>query len=123
MNIISNTIRNCDNWLGYTYLCLFVQIRFAHWVSDEGLTETLKMGIGYFHEAMDSLGAVWSILGASDMLIIMGVQYYEGKQHRYIDYLNTDVLQIMGRDTMKRVLTWQQTRRDLEEILGEESFH
>jgi pre-mRNA-splicing helicase BRR2 len=30
------------------------------------------------------------------MVIIMGIQYYEGKEHWYIDYLVMDVLQMMG---------------------------
>ena len=31
------------------------------------------------------------------MVIIMGVQFYEGKEHRYVDYPVMDVLQMMGR--------------------------
>ena len=31
------------------------------------------------------------------MVIIMGVQQFEGKEHRYVDYPFTDVLQMMGR--------------------------
>ena len=53
------------------------------------------------------------------MVIIMGVQYYEGKEHRYIDYPVMDVLQMMGRacrptedDRSRCVLMCQQTRKD-----------
>ena len=28
----------------------------------------------------------WSLPVSSYMVIIMGVQYYEGKEHRYVDY-------------------------------------
>ncbi|KAK0203464.1 putative RNA helicase [Desarmillaria ectypa] len=116
-----------------------IQIHLDH-LRDEGLKETLKKGIGYFHEAMDKQdkrivqrlfesGAVqvlvaskdtaWSIPVASYMVIIMGVQYYEGKEHRYVDYPVMDVLQMMGRACRPRddersrcVLMCQQTRKD-----------
>jgi len=86
-------------------------------VNDKGLIETLKHGIGYYHEALDKQdkriiqclfksGAIqllvaskdmaWSLRVASYMVIIMGVQFCEGKEHRYIDYPVMDVLQMMG---------------------------
>ncbi len=53
------------------------------------------------------------------MVIIMGVQSFEGQEHRYVDYAIADVLQMMGRacrpavDTSSRcVLMCQQTRKD-----------
>jgi pre-mRNA-splicing helicase BRR2 len=53
------------------------------------------------------------------MVIIMGVQFYEGKEHRYIDYPVMDVLQMMGRacrpledENSRCVLMCQQTRKD-----------
>jgi len=53
------------------------------------------------------------------MVIIMGVQSYEGKEHRYIDYPVMDVLQMMGRacrpledERSRCVLMCQQTRKD-----------
>ena len=53
------------------------------------------------------------------MVIIMGVQYYEGKEHRYVDYPVMDVLQMMGRacrpledEKSRAVLMCQQTRKD-----------
>lgn len=56
---------------------------------------------------------------ASYMVIIMGVQFYEGKEHRYIDYPVMDVLQMMGRacrpmedERSRCVLMCQQTRKD-----------
>lgn len=49
----------------------------------------------------------------------MGVQSYEGKEHRYIDYPVMDVLQMMGRacrpledERSRCVLMCQQTRKD-----------
>ncbi|KAH7919595.1 Sec63-domain-containing protein [Leucogyrophana mollusca] len=109
-------------------------------ISDKGLAESLKHGIGYYHEALDKQdkriverlfqsGAVqvlvaskdtaWSLPVASHMVIVMGVQYFEGKEHRYVDYPVMDVLQMMGRacrpleDQRSRcVLMCQQTRKD-----------
>lgn len=53
------------------------------------------------------------------MVIIMGVQSYEGKEHRYVDYPVMDVLQMMGKACRPRddersrcVLMCQQTRKD-----------
>ena len=53
------------------------------------------------------------------MVIIMGLQVYEGKEHRYIDYPVMDVLQMMGRacrptedERSRCVLMCQQTRKD-----------
>ncbi|KAF9066554.1 Sec63 Brl domain-containing protein [Rhodocollybia butyracea] len=116
-----------------------LQVHLDH-LSDEGLKETLKHGIGYFHEALSrqdkrimqrlfESGAVqvlvaskdtaWSLPVSSYMTIIMGVQFYEGKEHRYIDYPVMDVLQMMGRACRPRedersrcVLMCQQTKKD-----------
>ena len=56
---------------------------------------------------------------SSYMVIIMGVQFYEGKEHRYVDYPVMDVLQMMGRacrpledEKSRAVLMCQQTRKD-----------
>ena len=53
------------------------------------------------------------------MVIIMGVLFYEGKEHRYIDYPVMDVLQMMGKACRPLedqncccVLMCQQTRKD-----------
>ncbi|KIJ15196.1 hypothetical protein PAXINDRAFT_169339 [Paxillus involutus ATCC 200175] len=109
-------------------------------LNDQGLVECLKHGIGYYHEALDkqdkriverlfqsgaiqvlvaSKDTAWSLPVASYMVIIMGVQYFEGKEHRYVDYPVMDVLQMMGRacrpmedDRSRCVLMCQQTRKD-----------
>ena len=60
------------------------------------------------------------------MVIVMGVQLYEGKEHRYIDYPVMDVLQMMGRacrpsedDNSRCVLMCQQARKDfLQKVFG-----
>ncbi|KAJ7741533.1 putative RNA helicase [Mycena maculata] len=109
-------------------------------ISDKELVECLKHGIGYYHEALSKQdkrivqrlfesGAVqvlvasrdttWSLPVASYMVIIMGVQSYEGREHRYIDYPVMDVLQMMGRacrptedERSRCVLMCQQTRKE-----------
>ncbi len=61
----------------------------------------------------------WSLPMASYMVIIMGVQYFEGREHRYVDYPVTDVLKMMGKachptedDRSRCVLMCQQTLKD-----------
>jgi len=52
------------------------------------------------------------------MVIIMGVQFFEGKEHRYVDYPVMDVLQMMGKacrpsedEKSHCILMCQQTRK------------
>ncbi|EJD54668.1 Sec63-domain-containing protein [Auricularia subglabra TFB-10046 SS5] len=109
-------------------------------ISEKALVDTLKHGVGYYHEALNKQdkriverlfesGAIqvlvasretaWSLPLSSYMVVIMGVQYFEGREHRYVDYPVTDVLQMMGRacrpsvdDRSRCVLMCQQTRKD-----------
>ncbi|PFH47664.1 hypothetical protein AMATHDRAFT_77103 [Amanita thiersii Skay4041] len=109
-------------------------------ISDKELPEVLKHGVGYYHEALSkqdkrivqrlfesgaiqilvaSKDTAWSLPVSSYMVVIMGVQYYEGKEHRYIDYPVMDVLQMMGRacrpledERSRCILMCQQTRKD-----------
>ncbi len=53
------------------------------------------------------------------MVVITGVQFYEGKEHQYVDYPVMDVLQMMGKACRPLedknsccVLMCQQTRKD-----------
>ncbi|GJN87131.1 hypothetical protein Rhopal_000076-T1 [Rhodotorula paludigena] len=109
-------------------------------VQDAGLRATLEHGVGYYHEALTkqdkrivetlyqsgaiqvvvaSKDTAWSMPLTAYMVVIMGVQVFEGKEHRYVDYPFTDVLQMMGRacrpshDTSSRcVLMCQQVRKE-----------
>jgi pre-mRNA-splicing helicase BRR2 len=38
----------------------------------------------------------WGMPLRSYLVVIMGTQYYDGKQHAYVDYPVADVLQMMG---------------------------
>ncbi|TPX60239.1 hypothetical protein PhCBS80983_g01906 [Powellomyces hirtus] len=89
-------------------------------IQDRTLAETIEYGVAFFHEALgkndkrivESLfntGAIqvvvaskdtcWGMSLRSHLVVIMGTQYFEGKEHRYADYPITDVLQMMGRAT------------------------
>ncbi|GAA96884.1 uncharacterized protein L969DRAFT_17737 [Mixia osmundae IAM 14324] len=117
-------------------------------ISDEDLKDTLRHGIGFYHEGLSKrdrkiveqlygLGAIqvivaskdtaWSIPMKAHMVVLMGVQTFEGKEHRYIDYPFADVLQMMGRacrpaeDTSSRcVLMCPQVRKEFfKKVLNE----
>ncbi|GAN05971.1 pre-mRNA splicing factor [Mucor ambiguus] len=109
-------------------------------VQDKSLVENLQHGIGFYHEALSKqdkkiveqlyeTGAIrviiasrdtcWGLTLHSHMVVIMGTQYFEGKEHRYADYPITDVLQMMGRacrpkedDTGKCVLMCQANKKE-----------
>nr|WCZ58665.1 U5 small nuclear ribonucleoprotein 200 kDa [Seculamonas ecuadoriensis] len=87
-------------------------------VEDSTLQQTLEYGVAYLHEGLSkndaqivnqlySAGAVqililnysmcWSTPLSTHMVVIMGTQFYDGREHRYVDYPVTDVLQMMGR--------------------------
>ena len=87
-------------------------------VTEKSLAESLSHGIGYFHEALAdsdkriveslfSQGAVqvmllskdccWEIQSKAHLVVIMGTQFFEGREHRYIDYPISEVLQMFGK--------------------------
>ncbi|KAI9331221.1 Sec63 Brl domain-containing protein, partial [Obelidium mucronatum] len=87
-------------------------------VEDKHLAEALQYGIAYFHEALSKSdkrvveklfrgGAIqvviasrdtcWSIPLKANLVVVMGTQHFVGKEHRYSEYVITDVLQMMGR--------------------------
>ncbi|KAJ3274830.1 DEIH-box ATPase [Terramyces sp. JEL0728] len=88
--------------------------------NDKVLAEGVKSGIAYYHEGLTrsdkrlvatlfsknaiqvviaTRESVWGLEIQAKLVVIMGSQYYEGKEHRYIDYPVTDMLQMMGRAT------------------------
>lgn len=109
-------------------------------VQDSALASALEHGIGFFHEALSKSdkrvveklfesGAIqvvvasrdtcWGIPLSSYMVVVMGTQYYDGKDHRYADYPTTDVLQMMGRacrpqedESSRCVLMCQSNRKE-----------
>ncbi|KAL8950757.1 MAG: hypothetical protein Q9222_003231 [Ikaeria aurantiellina] len=93
-------------------------------VHERALAESLSHGIGYFHEALSyndkrivshlyTVGAIqvmvasrdvcWEINLTAHLVIVMGTQFFEGREHRYIDYPISEILQMFGRATRPRV--------------------
>jgi len=87
-------------------------------VNERGLASSLKHGIGYYHEALSAFdkrvverlfkdGAIQVMLVSKDcayevqtpayLTIIMGTQVFEGREHRYIDYTISEMLQMLGK--------------------------
>ena len=93
---------------------------FLERVNERTLAESLKHGIGYYHEALTisdkkivshlfKIGAIqlmlcsrdvcWEIPFTSHLVIVMGTQYFVGREHRYVDYQISEILQMFGRAT------------------------
>lgn len=87
-------------------------------VESANLREFLPYGIAFYHETVSDTdksivenlynsGAVkvlvvtysmcWGMAMKSKLLIIMGTEYYNGKEHRYADYSIIDMVQMMSR--------------------------
>ena len=87
-------------------------------INERALADSISHGIGYFHEALSqddkrivlhlfSIGAIQVMLASRDvcweidckahLVIIMGTQFFEGREHRYIDYPISDILQMFGK--------------------------
>ena len=86
-------------------------------IDENALAESLSHGIGYYHEALSRFdkqavkylfqrGAIqvisisreccWEVDFNAHLVIIMGTQFFEGREHRYIDYPISEVLQMFG---------------------------
>ena len=109
-------------------------------VNEIALADSISHGIGYFHEALSSndkrivshlysVGALqvmvasrdvcWEIDLTAHLVIVMGTQFYEGREHRYIDYPISEILQMFGKasrpledKTSKGVLMLPATKRE-----------
>ncbi|GCB24855.1 pre-mRNA-splicing factor brr2 [Aspergillus awamori] len=87
-------------------------------INERTLAESLTHGIGYYHEALSptdkrivshlfSIGAIQVLLASRDvcwelnltahLVIVMGTQFFEGREHRYIDYPISEILQMFGK--------------------------
>ncbi|KAI9710141.1 MAG: DEIH-box ATPase [Bogoriella megaspora] len=87
-------------------------------INESALAESLRHGIGYIHEALSPFdkraveyffkeGAIQVLLVSRDccweidlnahLVIVMHTQYFEGREHRYIDYSMAEVLQMFGK--------------------------
>ena len=109
-------------------------------VNEIALADSMSHGIGYYHEALSandkrivshlySVGALhvmvasrdvcWEINLTAHLIIVMGTQFYEGREHRYIDYPISEILQMFGKgsrlledQTSKGVLMVPATKRE-----------
>eukprot|EP00271_Cylindrocystis_brebissonii_P012705 TRINITY_DN317_c0_g1_i1.p1 TRINITY_DN317_c0_g1~~TRINITY_DN317_c0_g1_i1.p1 ORF type:complete len:2233 (-),score=420.67 TRINITY_DN317_c0_g1_i1:1930-8628(-) len=90
---------------------------FLERIHDKALKQSLSYGVGYVHEGLASgdqevvaqlygAGAIQVIVASSSMcwsvqpaqlVIVMGTQYYDGRESAQADYPITDLLQMMGR--------------------------
>lgn len=92
-------------------------VKYIESISDSALKEMVRYGIAFYHEILDKLdrkvieqlydlGIIRVVVASRetcyglpvkcDTVIIMGSQYYEGKETRYVDYTIADVLEMMG---------------------------
>ncbi|KIW33062.1 uncharacterized protein PV07_04561 [Cladophialophora immunda] len=91
---------------------------FLERINERALAESLTHGIGYYHEALSTsdkrivshlfkIGAIqvmlasrdvcWEIPFTAHLVIVMGTQYFVGREHRYVDYQISEILQMFGR--------------------------
>jgi pre-mRNA-splicing helicase BRR2 len=87
-------------------------------VKSKPVREFLEYGIALYHEGLAEVDreiverlytaaavqvliathdVTWSLNLTCHLLVIMGTQYYDGKEHGYVDYPIVDLLQMMGR--------------------------
>lgn len=87
-------------------------------INEIALANSISHGIGYIHEALSaddkrivshlySIGAIqvmvasrdvcWEITCTAHLVIVMGTQYFEGREHRYVDYPISEILQMFGK--------------------------
>lgn len=90
---------------------------FISEIKDETLKRTLPLGVGYLHEGLNSDdqevvlnlfvgGRIQVCVSSSSMcwgkpmpahlVVVMGTQYYDGRENAHTDYPITDLLQMMG---------------------------
>ncbi|EOA39471.1 hypothetical protein CARUB_v10008066mg [Capsella rubella] len=91
---------------------------FVRQIREETLKETLRHGIGYLHEGLSNLdqeivtqlfeagriqacvmssSLCWGTPLTAHLVVVMGTQYYDGRENSHSDYPVHDLLQMMGR--------------------------
>lgn len=87
-------------------------------IKNKSLKETLKHGVGFYHQGLSEreravverlykAGAVqvvvsefnlcWGMTMSAHLVCLLDTQYFDGREHRYVDMPLSDVVQIMGR--------------------------
>ncbi|CAN4101060.1 unnamed protein product [Withania somnifera] len=90
---------------------------FVDRINEPMLQETLKYGVGYLHEGLSTTdqdivktlfetGRIqvcvmngtmcWGVPLSAHLVVVMGTQYYDGRENAHTDYPVTDLLQMMG---------------------------
>ncbi|XP_071692835.1 DExH-box ATP-dependent RNA helicase DExH12-like [Rutidosis leptorrhynchoides] len=90
---------------------------FIDRIREPMLKETLKYGVGYLHEGLTitdqdivktlfETGCIqvcvmsgtmcWGVSLRAHLVVVMGTQYYDGRENAHTDYPVTDLLQMMG---------------------------
>ncbi|CAN0921129.1 DExH-box ATP-dependent RNA helicase DExH12 [Linum grandiflorum] len=90
---------------------------FISKINDETLKVTLTFGVGFLHEGLSSsdqevvsrlfeVGWIqvcvvsssmsWGVPLLAHLVVVMGTQYYDGRENAHTDYPVTDLLQMMG---------------------------
>lgn len=92
--------------------------KFVLQIHDDALKDSLSDGIATYHEALDdhdrrlvmrmfkediirvllvSREMCWQVQCTASVVIVMGTQFFEGKEHRYVDYPLSEVLEMIGK--------------------------
>lgn len=90
---------------------------FVSKIKEPTLNATLRSGVGYLHEGLSSLeqevvsqlfeagwirvcivcsSMCWGMHLTAHLVVVMGTQYYDGRENAHTDYTITDLLQMMG---------------------------
>jgi len=86
-------------------------------IKDSALSQTLTLGVGFIHSAMSpgdheiveslfhqniihvlvcTFDYCWKIRNTAHHVVVMDTVYFEGKEHRFVDYSITDIIQMAG---------------------------
>ncbi len=78
----------------------------------------MPRGVGYYHEALSqydkrivkhlynnsaiqvlvaSRDVCWELDSTAHLVVVMGTQYFEGREHRYVDYPSTKFYKMFGK--------------------------
>ncbi|KAG6830759.1 hypothetical protein H0H92_014840 [Tricholoma furcatifolium] len=77
--------RDLAEWMGAPLHAIFnFSPRYLHHIRDPGLVETLKHGIGYFHETLDKQDEriVQRLFDSGAIQVLVASKFYEGKEYR-----------------------------------------
>jgi pre-mRNA-splicing helicase BRR2 len=86
-------------------------------IKEPALSQTLAHGVGFIHEGLNKsdrerveslyrdgvIGVLvlprnfcWSTPAPAHLVVVMDTVYYEGREHRFVDYSITDIMQMLG---------------------------